>query len=78
MEQGDEMAELHRQLAECQADRAEVLKAIDIVILERDDANAELDAARVTIGAYDAALRAAANELAVLRAKLAGYERRVC
>ena len=68
MEQGDEMAELHRQLAECQADRAEVLKAIDIVILERDDANAELDAA----------LRAAANELAVLRAKLAGYERRVC
>lgn len=44
-----EAAALRRQLAECQADRSEVLRAIDIVIAERDAAHVALDAAQATM-----------------------------
>ena len=57
-----EAADLRQQLAEAQADRSEALKALDMVIAERDAAYRALDTARRALylrdledtGLYDA------------------------
>ena len=52
--EAEQAADLRRQLAAAQTDRAEVLKAIDIVIAERDASHAESDALRRQLATCEA------------------------